>query len=197
MGEIHHQPGQLSCYQCLRMEFQDARVTSDRGLVRIRARDGRLGWTGVIQKPLVESRTGRHPPCPLADLCWRSVDSRLAGDEDLHDATRLVTDPTVRLIGSEQVWAQGAARTAIRHGFETERREALRRNPVAGMTRREARWCRRTQRREPNRDMPASSLWTPGLGSLRTAGEASNRHDLAQASSQPCHGHSTGRQEEG
>jgi hypothetical protein len=170
MGEIHHQPGQLSCHQCLRMEFQDARVTSDRGLVRVRARNGRLGWTGVIQKPRVESRTGRHPPYPLAALCRRSVDSRLAADEDLHDATRLATDPTVRLIGSEEVWAQGAARTAIRHGFETERREAIRRNPVAGMTRREARWCRRTRRREPNRNIPASLLWTPGLRSLRTDG---------------------------
>jgi hypothetical protein len=95
MGEIHHQPCQLSCHQCLRMEFRDARVTSDRGVVRVRARDGRLGWTGVIQKPLVESPMGRHPPCLLADLCRRSVDSRLAGDEDLHDAIWLATDPTM------------------------------------------------------------------------------------------------------
>lgn len=140
MGEIHHQPSTL-VPSVLAMEFQDARVTSDRGVVRVRARDGRLGWAGVIQKPLVESRTERHPPCPLADLCRRSVDSRLPGDEDLHDATRLATDPTMRLIGSEQVWAQRAARTAIRHGFETERWEAIRRNPVASMTRREAGRC--------------------------------------------------------
>jgi hypothetical protein len=68
MGETRHQPCQHSCNQFLRVGFQGSRVTSDGDLVRVPELDERLGLTRLIQKHLVDSRTGRHTPFPLADL---------------------------------------------------------------------------------------------------------------------------------
>jgi hypothetical protein len=51
---------------------------------------------------------------------FRSLYSRLAGYEDLNDATRLASDPTFRLMGSEKVWQRGVALTSTLHCFETD-----------------------------------------------------------------------------
>ena len=47
---------------------------------------------------LSDSRHGLPSQCRLADLLRQSIDSRLAGYEDLKDAERLSTDPTCRPI---------------------------------------------------------------------------------------------------
>jgi hypothetical protein len=54
------------------------------------------------------------------DLFRKSSYSRLAGYEDLNDATRLASDPTFRLTGSEKVWKRGVALTSTLKWFETE-----------------------------------------------------------------------------
>ena len=82
--------------------------------------DERLGLTGLIQNHLVDSRTGRNTQFPLADLFRQSAYSRLAGHEDLNDATRLASDPTFRLMGSQKVWERGVALTSTLHWFETD-----------------------------------------------------------------------------
>jgi hypothetical protein len=82
--------------------------------------DERLGLNRLIGEHLVDSRTGRNRQFPLADLLRQSVYSRLAGYEDLNDATRLSADPTFRLIGSEKVWERGVALTSTLHWFETD-----------------------------------------------------------------------------
>ena len=56
----------------------------------------------------------------LPDLLRQSIDSRLAGYEDLNDAARLSTDPTFRLIGSPTRWDRSAALTSTLRWFETE-----------------------------------------------------------------------------
>ena len=68
MGEKCHQPCQLSFHKFLRVEFQGSRVTSDGGLVLVRELDERLGSVGLVQKHLMDSRTGRNTQLPLADL---------------------------------------------------------------------------------------------------------------------------------
>jgi Transposase DDE domain group 1 len=73
MGEKRHQPCQLSFHKFLRVEFQGLRVISNGGLVLIRDLDERLGLAGLIQKHLMDSRTGRNTQFPLADLSWQSV----------------------------------------------------------------------------------------------------------------------------
>ncbi len=81
----------------LRIDFQGSRVTSDGGLLLVRGLDGRLGLTGLIQNYLVDSRTGRNTQFPLADLFRQFAYGRLAGYEDLNDATRLASAPTFLL----------------------------------------------------------------------------------------------------
>ena len=120
MGESQNQPFQLSFNRFLRVDFQGSRVTSDGGLLLVRELDERLGLTGLIQNHLVDSRTGRNTQFPLADLFRQSAYSRLAGHEDLNDATRLASDPTFRLMGSQKVWERGVALTSTLHWFETD-----------------------------------------------------------------------------
>lgn len=70
----------------------------------------------------MDSRSGGTTQFPLADLFRQSAYSRLAGYEDLNDATRLASDPTFRLMGSEKVWERGVALTSTLHWFETDLR---------------------------------------------------------------------------
>jgi len=120
VGESQNQPFQLSFNRVLRVGFQGSRVTSNGGLLLVREFDERLGLTGLIQNHLVDSRTGRNTQFPLADLFRQSAYSRLAGYEDLNDATRLERDPIFRLMGSKKVWERGVALTSTLHWFETD-----------------------------------------------------------------------------
>src|SRR5574337_176082 len=120
VGENQNQPFQLSFNRFLRVDFQGSRVTSNGGLLLVRELDERLDLTGLIQNHLVDSRTGRNTQFPLADLFRQSAYSRLAGYEDLNDATRLASDPTFRLMGSKKVWERGVALTSTLHWFETD-----------------------------------------------------------------------------
>jgi DDE family transposase len=74
--------------------------------------DERLGLGDLIAEHLSDSRRGKNPQLPLADLFRQSVYSRVAGYEDVNDAERLSQDPGFRLIGSEKVWDRGAALTS-------------------------------------------------------------------------------------
>jgi hypothetical protein len=115
MGEKCHWLCQLSFHKFLRVEFQGSRVTSDGGLVLVRDLDERLGLTGWIQKYLMDSCTGRNTQSP-GRICPGSRST--AG---CHAAQKGWNEPS------------------------QERLRALRRKAFAGMTRREARWCRLTR----------------------------------------------------
>jgi hypothetical protein len=120
VGEIPNQPFQLSFNASLKVDFQGSRVTSDGGLILVRALDERLGFGELIEQHLTDSRRGKNTQFGFADLLRQSVYSRLAGYEDLNDAEKLSQDPTFRLIGSEKVWDRGAALTSRLQSFETE-----------------------------------------------------------------------------
>ena len=120
MGGKHHEPFQLSFNSSLRVDFRGSRVTSDGGLMMVRELDERLGMGALIERYLTDTRRGRHTQFPLADLLRQSVYSRLAGYEDGKDAEQLAQDPTFRPIGSERIWARGAALTSRLQSFETE-----------------------------------------------------------------------------
>ncbi len=120
MGEKQNQPFQLSFNSSLKVDFQGSRVTSDGGLILVRELDERLGFGDLIAQYLTDSRGGKNTQLPLADLLRQSVYSRIAGYEDVNDAERLSQDPTFRLIGSEKIWARGAALTSRLQSFETE-----------------------------------------------------------------------------
>src|SRR5260221_324237 len=120
VGETQQRPFQLSFNSSLKVDFQGSRVTSDGGLVLVRALDERLGLGELVDRHLSDSRRGKNIQLPLADLLPQSIYSRLAGYEDVNDAARLSQDPTFRLIGSRKIWERGAALTSRLQSFETE-----------------------------------------------------------------------------
>jgi hypothetical protein len=120
MGEKQNRPFELSFNASLKIDFQGSRVTSDGGLILVRALDERLGFGELIAQHLTDSRRGKNTQLSMADLLRQSVYSRLAGYEDVNDAERLSQDPTFRLIGSEKIWERRAALTSRLQSFETE-----------------------------------------------------------------------------
>src|SRR4029450_3445008 len=58
----------------------------------------RLGVNMLIDRHLIDLRTGRNRQFVLADLFRQSVYSRLAGYEDTSDAERLAEDPIFRML---------------------------------------------------------------------------------------------------
>ena len=118
MGEKQSKAFQLSFNGSLKVDFQGSRVTSDGGLILVRALDERLGPGERIGAHLSDFRQGLNTQFTLADLPRQSVYSRLAGQEDFNDAERLSMDPAFRLIGSQKIRERGAALTSTVHGFE-------------------------------------------------------------------------------
>ncbi|MFZ0887733.1 MAG: hypothetical protein WA005_04715 [Candidatus Binataceae bacterium] len=60
MGESQKRPFQLSFNSSLRVEFQGARVTADRGLILVRELDKRLGVSALMERHLSDSRRGKN-----------------------------------------------------------------------------------------------------------------------------------------
>src|SRR5208337_4347073 len=89
VGETQDRPFQLSFNSSLKVAFQGSRVTSDGGLVLVRELDERLGLSVLIERHLSDSRRGKNIQLPLADLLRQSIYSRLAGYEDVNDASLL------------------------------------------------------------------------------------------------------------
>ena len=91
MGEKQNQPFQLSFNASLKVDFQGSRVTSDGGLILVRELDERLGFGELIEQHLTGSRRGKNTQLPFADLLRQSIQSRVAGYEDLNEAESLST----------------------------------------------------------------------------------------------------------
>jgi hypothetical protein len=68
MGDAPSDPIQLSFNSQLRVEFRDATVTSDAGLLLPRELDEQLGFGALIERHLTDPRSGRNRQFPLVDL---------------------------------------------------------------------------------------------------------------------------------
>ena len=119
MGEKGKRLFQLPLNSSLKVEFQGARVTSDGGLLLMRELDEQLGFGELIERHLADAR-GKNTQLPLTDLARQSVNSRLAGYEDVNGAEWLSQHPAVQLIGSRKVLERGSALTACSQSFATE-----------------------------------------------------------------------------
>jgi hypothetical protein len=119
VDETLNRPFQISFNSWLKVDFQDARVTSDGGVLLVRESDERLGFGQLIERHLTDRR-GMNTQLLLTDLVRQSVYSRLAGYEDVNDAERLAQDPAFRLIGSSKMLERGGALTSRLQSFETE-----------------------------------------------------------------------------
>jgi hypothetical protein len=73
MGEIQTQAFKLSFNTSLKVDFQGSRVTSGLGLIPVRELDERLGFGGLIDQHLTNSRRGRNTHFPFADLLRQFV----------------------------------------------------------------------------------------------------------------------------
>src|SRR5215207_8277327 len=103
----------------LMLQFRDAVVTSDAGLLTYRELDDALGLSAMAGGALADARTGKNGRHALVGLLRQSVFVRLAGYEDVNDAERLRHDPAMRwIIGGKA--AQGLAASPSQMGrFET------------------------------------------------------------------------------
>ena len=113
MGELQHEAFQFTFNGFLKVAFQGSRITSDAGLLLVRALDERLGLATLIAEHLSDSRQGLNTQFSLADLLRQSVYSRLAGYEALHDAVRVSADPTSRLARRAQWRPRCTSRVAV------------------------------------------------------------------------------------
>src|SRR5439155_2530943 len=120
VGDAKSDPVRLSFNPQLRVEFRGATVTSDAGLLLPRELDERLGLHTLIERHLVDPRTGHNRQFPLLDLFRQSIYSRLAGYEDTNDAARLAEDPTFRMLASRERRETSVALTSTLHWFETD-----------------------------------------------------------------------------
>src|SRR5713101_35983 len=120
VGDATSGPLRLTFNPQLRVEFRGATVTSDAGLLLPRELDERLGLSALIERHLVDPRTGCNRQFPLVDLFRQSIYSRLAGYEDTNDAERLAEDPAFRMLASRERRETSVALTSTLHRFETE-----------------------------------------------------------------------------
>jgi hypothetical protein len=121
VGDATSGPVRLSFDPQLRLEFWDATVTSDAGLLLPRELDDRLGLNTLVERHLADPRTGHNRLFPLRDLFRQSIYGRLGCYEDTNDAERLAEDPAFWMLASREHRATSVALTSTLHWFETKR----------------------------------------------------------------------------
>jgi len=104
----------------LRLEFHDAKVTSDAGLLAYRDLDEVLDLFDTVPYVFHDSRTGRNIQHDITALLRQSVYSQLAGYGDLNDADRLSVDPTMHIITGKKIDRKNAASVNTMGQFETK-----------------------------------------------------------------------------
>ena len=102
------------------MEFRNAEISSDGGLLAIRDFDEGFLLTLLASDELSETRTGRNIRHEMRSLIRQSVYSRLAGYEDVADAERMAQDPVMRMICGLKDFDCNAAGSTTMARFETE-----------------------------------------------------------------------------
>ena len=98
MGDSPNDPLRVDFDPHIKLEFHGSTVTSDAGLLAYRELDNALGLTSTAASGLLDSRTGPNTRHGLLALLRQSLDSRLAGYEDVNDAERLCLDPAMRVV---------------------------------------------------------------------------------------------------
>ena len=118
-GESNDEVLKLDFDRRLMLQFRGSVVTSDAGLLAYRELDDALGLSTMAGETLADARTGRNGRHALVGLLRQSVFGRLAGYEDVNDASRLRHDPAMRWIVGGKA-AQGSAASPSQMGrFET------------------------------------------------------------------------------
>jgi hypothetical protein len=120
MGEATAEPLRVDFDRRIKLEFHGARITSDGGLLACRELDDAFGLTEIAISKLLEGRRGKNARHTLAGLFRQSVFGRLAGYEDVNDATRLAREPAMRTIVGREGLDRAAASSSQMGRLETE-----------------------------------------------------------------------------
>ena len=120
MGQPQGEGLKVGFDSSLRLEFHGSKVTTDAGLLACRELDGVLGLFDSVSKDLSDVRIGRNTQHRIENLLRQSIFSRLAGYEDVNDATRMSKDPVMRAIAGKKKVKKNAASTNTMGRFETE-----------------------------------------------------------------------------
>jgi hypothetical protein len=173
-GEANGGALRLDFDRRLRLQFRDAVITSDAGLLAYRELDDAVALTDMAGNVLADARTGKNGQHQLVDLLRQSVFGRLAGYEDVNDAERLRRDPAMRwVIGGRAPMGQAASASQMAR-FETE--WLTRPENLAALADLPGQWIDTVHRRRPPRivmlDMDSSESPTYG----EQEGSAYNGH---------------------
>ena len=95
-------------------------MTTDTGLLAVRALDHALRLTEMADERLSDLRTGRNVRHQLAGLLRQSVYARLAGHEDVNGQESLTRDPAMRAAAGRKALERNAASSQTVSRFETE-----------------------------------------------------------------------------
>jgi len=120
MGQPQGEGLKVGFDSSLRLEFHGSKVTTDAGLLAYRELDGALGLFDSVSKDLSDVRIGRNTQHRIENLLRQSIFSRLAGYEDVNDATRMSKDPVMRAIAGKKKVKKNAVSTNTMGRFETE-----------------------------------------------------------------------------
>ena len=120
MGQPEGEGLKVGFDSSLRLEFHGSKVTSDAGLIAYRELESVLGLFESATIDLSDRRTGRNIQHGIGNLLRQSVYSRLAGYDDVNDATRMSKDPVMRAITEKKNVKKNAASTNTMGRFETE-----------------------------------------------------------------------------
>ena len=88
-GEADRSALRLDFDRRLMLQFRGSTITSDAGLLAYRELDDTLHLTDTAANTLADARTGKNGRHRLAGLLRQSVFGRLAGYEDVNDASRI------------------------------------------------------------------------------------------------------------
>jgi len=120
MGQPQGEGLKVGFDSSLRLEFHGSKVTTDAGLIAYRELESVLGLFESASQVLLDRRTGRNVQHGMGNLLRQSIYSRLAGYEDVNDATRMSKDPVMRAITEKRNAKKNAASTNTMGRFETE-----------------------------------------------------------------------------
>jgi hypothetical protein len=119
-GEGQSEHGRLEFDRRVRVEFHGSKISSDGGLLLFRELDDVLGLHELMDKHMVDTRTGHNRLHSIVALSRQSIFGRLAGYEDVNDAHLLAFDPVMRQIVGGRAVEQQAASASQMGRFETE-----------------------------------------------------------------------------
>nr|WP_306264821.1 IS1380 family transposase [Pararhizobium sp. IMCC3301] len=163
-GESVSKPLRFNFDRRLKLQFHGAKLSSDSGLLLLRELDDALGLSQMTSWELRDNRTGKNSRYQLLAMFRQSVFGRIAGYEDVNDATRLARDPVMRLITGQRDFDRHGASESQMGRFETG--TLVSKKNLMALTDLGGRWIDRVQRlrKSPNLILDIDSSVSPVHG---------------------------------